>query len=381
MYNARSIVLFLVLVLPSAVSAQPAILHPDPSEKLTDRWDWAMRESKERGYDTSVWFGYSIARLMQEDSHIGSFKHPPDPDDVSLAEIIFGRKSQEPRSRISDKEALQKAVDRALKEFEDEGIYSPKTLKDLAILFQFGSHPGRFDRVTRIKVSNLDLSVDLENKPLLWLGQADDMESLELLDNMYEKLQETETKKRVVMAIGIHDASEKSIPIMSSILSEEDNHKVRKATVFWLGQTDKPKALSILEKVVHSDRSSEVRKNCVFAISQMDLDRATDSLIDLAQKSNDSKIRNAAIFWLGQKASKKAEAALQDIVYSGETTEVQEKAVFALTQLPESQGVPHLIRIAKSHPNVKVRKRAIFWLGQSHDPRALDTLIELIREK
>jgi HEAT repeat protein len=61
--------------------------------------------------------------------------------------------------------------------------------------------------------------------------------------------------------------------------------------------------------------------------------------------------------------------------------EVQEQAVFALSQLPDGQGVEPLIKLAKTHPDPRVRKRAIFWLGETGDPRALATLVSIIKDK
>ncbi|MBN2091183.1 HEAT repeat domain-containing protein [candidate division KSB1 bacterium] len=36
--------------------------------------------------------------------------------------------------------------------------------------------------------------------------------------------------------------------------------------------------------------------------------------------------------------------------------------------------------MAKTHPNPEIRKKAIFWLGQSKDPRAIETLVEIVRK-
>jgi len=58
---------------------------------------------------------------------------------------------------------------------------------------------------------------------------------------------------------------------------------------------------------------------------------------------------------------------------------VQKQAVFALTQLSDGESIPALIKIAKTHRNPEARKTAIFWLGQSENQRALDAIVDIIK--
>ena len=74
-------------------------------------------------------------------------------------------------------------------------------------------------------------------------------------------------------------------------------------------------------------------------------------------------------------------ATLEDLAYEDDDTEVQKEAVYALEDLPDGQGIPYLIKIAKSHWKVVIRKRAIDCLGDSGDPRALQALIDILKEK
>jgi len=53
--------------------------------------------------------------------------------------------------------------------------------------------------------------------------------------------------------------------------------------------------------------------------------------------------------------------------------------VDALAELPANEGLPLLISIARTHPKPAIRKSAIEALGESEDPRALETLIDLIK--
>lgn len=372
--------IFLALfVFPYIVQAQEVIQYPNQNDDLSKRWTWAENETKSKKYKNGVWIGYSIQRKMGENSHIGSFSRDYK-DKITLQELIY-RKKPDPDEKLSDKEIIERTIKETLDELRDEEREKRKVLKDVAILFRFYSFPGDFDDVKNIKVSNLKLHVNLDETPLIWLGQAGHDNSLDFLQNFSGEIQSLEMKKRFTMLIGIHDGSKRSVLILKEFATKDDLAEVRKSASFWLGSTKQKEALDILKQIVKTDRSSDVREHAVFAISNMRSRESTDVLIDLAQKSRDSEVRSKAIFWLGQKASKKAEKALEDLVYSDDETKIQKKAVFALTQLPQHKGVPQLIKIAKTHPNVKIRKQAIFWLGQSKDPRAFNAIVELVEVK
>lgn len=375
--RASFLLILMIFILPGILYSQTAMVHPNPDESLARRWDWAVRMAGGGVFEKGGWIGYGITRLMGSNSHIGNFNSYPGVEQITLESVILGRKP-DADAAISDEQRIENAVQLALREFEDEEVISSKVPKKVAILFRFQSPRIRKDEVQAIKVSNLNLQVDLDDLPLIWLGQAENAQSLNFLEDLYEAAPSSRECKRLVMAIGVHDDKLQRLAILEKILKEDENYKVRKPAAFWLGQTDEPKALDILKRTIHSDPSDKVREHAVFAISRMELDGVTDELIEIARKGKDRKVREKAIFWLGQRASKRAEAAIQDIVYSGESTEIQKKAVFALTQLPDNRGLDRIIKIAKDHPNIKVRKHAIFWLGQNKDPQALEALIDII---
>lgn len=435
-------IIAIILIFSNLAFSQTVIKHPNPTDKLDERWEWAMKEAKNSKFKDGCWIGYSIQRLMGENSYIGAFHSPPRAGEVPLAEIIYGKKDQSKEKKISDEQTIKEAAQQALKKLESGKHPDKKILKDVAILFEFDKKASS-DAIKKVHISNLSLYVDLKNKPLIWLGNAEHSQSIPLLEHIYKSVNSNEIKEKLVTAVGIHEPVDLTVSFLEKVLSSDDANDVRENAAFWLGQQDTERALKILLKTAQKDRSEEVRKKAVFgisqikiegatvalinlaekadddvirekaifwlgqregekalkflvkvaqsdpssdvrekavfAISQMKSEQATDELIDLAYHAKEKNVREKAIFWLGQKASKKAVAALEDVVNKDDDEEVQKQAVFALTQLPDHRGVPNLIKIAKTHPNREVRKKAIFWLGQSDDHRALDALVEILK--
>ena len=102
-------------------------------------------------------------------------------------------------------------------------------------------------------------------------------------------------------------------------------------------------------------------------------------LIAFARNDPQSSVRRAALFWLGQRAGEKAAAELRRAVDEDPEDEVRSHAVFAISQLPADRSVPMLIDLVKTHKSRNVRKKAMFWLAQKDDPRALETIEEILR--
>ena len=373
----KSRILIAALALAGAaglVISQVVVRTPQSGGSLTARMDWAHKEASRRGFHDGFWTGYSIRRLMGERSTIGSYdseaRFKP-----TLREVIEGqspeRTTRSGQANVRDKARL------VLDNLEKETRAEKKVWKDVAILFLYGRQADAED----IRLSNLDMSVDLDGLPLIWVGEAGDEESLDWLRGKYRKADAEKTKEPLLTAIGIHQDPSLVIPILASVLESREPDSLRRNAAFWLSQQNDRKAYDILMRTAEKDPSRTVREGSVFAISQLEIQESVDGLIRLARKSSHEDVRHQAVFWLGQKASKKATAALEEMAYENGEMKVQEQAVFALSQLPGNEGVDALIEVVKTHPSAAIRKKAIFWLGETGDPRALEALVEIIKGK
>jgi hypothetical protein len=348
------------------LNAQAVVRCPDQNISLGERWKWASRDGAHLAGGKEVWVGYCIKRLMNEDSYMNSGNFYSGGIDVcrSIYDIVSGDTSRRTADHRTWGEGRNKII---------------KVLKEVAVLFRVS---GNFDdegSMKKIEVSNMELYVDLRNKPLVWLGGADDDQSVSLLKALYVRQSSSELKKDLVMAIGIHQDSKEAFPFLVGVLKSEEADNIRSQAAFWLGQQNRSESLPVLVDAAQDDRSTKVKEQAVFAISQLSSDESTEALITLARKPRDPRVRAKAAFWLGQKASQKAVMTLESIIDDDEVNEVQRQALYALAQIRTPEGVDRSIKIAKTHPNQRIRKQAIQCLGQSDDPRALDALIAIVR--
>jgi hypothetical protein len=376
----RATLALLVLALAAGLAGRDGLPRevvkcPRPEDTLASRKDWAQAEAARAGYKDGFWVGWSVRRLMDENSHIGSFSTGRSPE-VTLEELLTGKKFV---AAPVDREIIRRTAREILDGLEKPAKEERKVWKDIALLSRYGAGPR--PALENVRMSEVRLEVDLDDRPLLWLGGASDGESIETLKKAFGGAPAGKVKEHLVAAVGILGSPGLVLPFLEEVLKSGEADGVRKDAAFWISQQDAPSVLPILSRTARTDRSPEVRESAVFGVSQVESPESVDELIALARGAESDRVRKEAVFWLGQKASKKAGEALVSFAYDDRDLKVREQAVFALSELPDNQGVEPLIKIARTHPDPRIRKKAVFWLGECDDPRALEMLIEIVKGK
>ena len=129
-------------------------------------------------------------------------------------------------------------------------------------------------------------------------------------------------------------------------LSHDSSTGVRHDVVFWLGQTEDPRAAKRLHEIIEDTaESTNVRRNALFALGQ-DGQVPTSDLVT-AYRTLDG-------------------AALK------------EQAIFVLSERDDKTAIDALIDIARADPDHRMRGKAMFWLAQKHDPRVTRLLSDIL---
>lgn len=357
----------------TSVSAQTVTYAPETLANLSDRWQWAMDQKPDKALMNGYWVGYSIKRMMEANSYIGSF-HMSDLRSLpSIWEVITGTEIL-PNDEVSLKDAARLALDR-LQGREKTAIIE----KDIAILFRFDPLIEQDLMVKQIHSNTMSNSFRFKGLPVLWLGEAEKEESLQVLINLFKKEETSRYQEDLISAIGLHDGSPTALNFLQSVVEGNYAGDVREKAVFWIGQQNSPAALALLKPMIN-DHDEDIAEEVIFAISLMELPEAEKLLIDYAKNLQNRDLRKKAIFWLGQSVSKKVMSTLEEIAEEDDDIKIQESAIFAISQQESEESLQKLMKIATSHDSPRIRKKAIFWLGQSEDPRAVDFLISLLQQ-
>ncbi|HLJ86764.1 MAG TPA: HEAT repeat domain-containing protein [Candidatus Angelobacter sp.] len=239
-------------------------------------------------------------------------------------------------------------------------------------------------RIKKVRIFSPDCSLDFGGLPLLWLGPANALQSIDLLTNLIlndENLQERRGNgiaESALMAIAAHD-SPAADSALEKLIQPSQPERLREKATFWLGEERGKSGLALLRKYA-KDSDERFREKIVFAFSRSAESEkdAINDIVSMARNDPSPGVRGQALFWLAQLGGKKEAAQITDSIENDPESQVKKKAVFALSQLKDGEGVPLLISVVKTNKNPVVRKEAVFWLGQSKDPRALDFLEEIL---
>jgi hypothetical protein len=86
----------------------------------------------------------------------------------------------------------------------------------------------------------------------------------------------------------------------------------RRQALYWLGETDIP--TKELAAVYEALRPFALRQHFTYVVSQRRDDVAVDKLIEIAQHDADLEVRKQAMYWLGQTQNPKALKFLRDLI-------------------------------------------------------------------
>ncbi|HKT60568.1 MAG TPA: HEAT repeat domain-containing protein [Gemmatimonadales bacterium] len=99
-----------------------------------------------------------------------------------------------------------------------------------------------------------DLSAETRRQAIFWLGQAAGDAATRGLDSiMTDESGDLEVRKQAVFALSQRPADE-AVPALIRVVRTSPNGQLRKSALFWLGQSEDPRALSLFEELLGGER-------------------------------------------------------------------------------------------------------------------------------
>ena len=147
-----------------------------------------------------------------------------------------------------------------------------------------------------------------------------------------------------VSALGMLE--EDGVPALMDV-ARSGNEEVRKSAVFWLGQSDEPRARAVVRSVIDDEKeTTAVRRSAIFAYGQQRNGSPVQDLVAMYGRLRDPKLR--------------------------------EHVIFVLSQREEPAATDALIDIARSDESRAMRGKAFFWLAQKDDPRVAKMIADIV---
>lgn len=250
----------------TAPAADRVLRHPRPEAPLMERIEWARGEAGRLSLKDGFWIAYGIRRLTGEHSFFGRFDGWTRRNRPTLEDIVSPRPAVKP---LPDDEVIKKAAQDALDRSDPKRPPERMVWKDTGLLMKYGS-PAE-DRPAAIYLSDLSLPFDLEGLTLLWLGPAQDADSVLYLKALYGRMASAVLKEDILDAIGLHRNPDQVIPFLEEILRGPNPDSLRENAASLLGEQQDERAVAILKRTVRTDPSAGVRDEALDALAETEL--------------------------------------------------------------------------------------------------------------
>ena len=333
----------------SRTAPDTVVRHPDPTQPLSQRWEWARAQARQLGRRT-FWIGYTVQRpAWLEHSMYVDRETDVTGQDITIRGRLFG-----------DFQGF------AFRGVRLAPLVGGGDSDDIVLLFGFNApSPSGQPALVRVHVASFYLPTDFAGRTLFWLGAADDVQSLPVVEGLFAATRQPELREDIVAAVGIHGSSDAVVPILLRWLTGSEPTDVRAQAAEWLGFHPTAAAVRALSRAARSDAAGDVRREAAEALGDNTLPAATESVIAVARTAQDADARREAVEGLAQKDSDRALAALVSIARSDPDEDVQREAVETLGEMAGGRGLNAVREIARSHPRAEVRREAVETLGEN----------------
>ena len=116
-----------------------------------------------------------------------------------------------------------------------------------------------------------------------------------------------------LLALSMH-AEPRAVDVLLKAARPPSPSRLRRQALFWLAQTASRKAGAGIREAVDDDPDVDVKKHAVFALSQLPPDEGVPHLIRVARTNAAREVRKQAMFWLGQSEDPRALAFFEEVL-------------------------------------------------------------------
>jgi HEAT repeat protein len=169
----------------------------------------------------------------------------------------------------------------------------------------------RADAVIEKRAFDRTLSEDSRKQAIFWAGNARGEAGYRLVERVLASEPDGDIREHAVFALtqsSVPGAAER----IKRVAIEDRDNEVRAQALFWLAQTNANGAGDWIVGRLDAEQDDHVREQAVFALSQ--LKDGTDWLLKILRSKRDPETIRRALFWLGQSDDPRALQEIEKIL-------------------------------------------------------------------
>ena len=211
-------------------------------------------------------------------------------------------------SEVDDPRAVE-ALERFLADSEDEEI------RERAV-FALSQHDSpRAREILRGVARDESTSTELRSKAIFWLGSQGSPEDVEFLKQMFGRTGDASVNERILFAVGQDERPDNVQWLLSVAGNGNVPLELRRKAVFWAAEAGA--SASALGGLYDRLEDRVLKERILIGLSQSSQPEAIVKLIDIARTEQDTELRKRAIFWLGNSNDPRAADVLMDLLSGG----------------------------------------------------------------
>jgi HEAT repeat protein/beta-lactamase regulating signal transducer with metallopeptidase domain len=250
---------------------------------------------------------------------------------------------------------------------------------DLLVLVQAAPRAGG-SRIVRLAMRSPGLGMDLEGRPVYWLGRARPEESLSWSAGVYEdERQELPIREGALEVVSRH-ALAKAREILARVARSGAATSVREEAVEGLAYHPADATVQVLAELASSDPNPAVQSEAAETLGEVDNPAAGAALEALVRGSGSSATREEALEALAERGDTLLAGLLLEVALRDPDAEFRIEAVESMEELPADVAIPLLARLLAESRDRAVRIQAVETLGEVGTAEALSVLDRLVDE-
>lgn len=165
-----------------------------------------------------------------------------------------------------------------------------------------------------IEVAETHPQREVRKQAIFWLSQRHSDASIEALERIAEQSDDIEIQKQVLFAYSQLPGNDAVHRLIRVAVRHPEREMREQAIFWLGQRGGEEVVEIFEEILADKSAHPDVQKKVVFSYSQMPHDQALPRLIEIARSHDNVEVRKQAIFWLGQTNDPRAREALLDIV-------------------------------------------------------------------